>query len=805
MKFTLSWLKDHLETDATLDTILEALTDLGLEVEDVVDPAARLGAFRICKVIEAVQHPNADRLRLCRVATYPGGPGSAMEEVQVVCGAPNARTGLVGVFAPVGTHVPGTGVDLKPGNIRGVDSNGMLCSERELELSDDHNGIIDLPEDAPLGARFIDYRGLNDPMIYIKITPNRPDALGVRGIARDLAARGLGKLKPQDIAPVAGSYPSPIKVKIEDALKEKGCPLFAGRLIRGVKNGPSPDWLQARLKAIGLRPISVLVDITNFFTFDLNRPLHVFDAAKVKGDLRIHAAKGGEEILALDGKTYTLKPGMMAISDENGVESIAGIMGGELSGCTEETVDVFVESAYWDPITIATAGRALRINSDARYRFERGVDPAFTLPGLELATRMILDLCGGEASETVVDGTAPDTTRAYRFDPARLASLVGLDLPEAGQRAILEDLGFRLDADMATPPSWRPDVLGEADLVEEIARVASLTKLEGKPLPRPRPGVPAPILTADQLRERMARRTLAALGYNECVTYSFIDKASATLFGGGAEATRLENPISSEMTHMRPDLLPGLLAAAARNQARGFADLALFEVGPAFSGGEPGEQAIQAAGLLIGQSAPRDPWGSQRPVDLFDAKADVEAVLSALGAPTRVQINRKVAGWWHPGRSGAIALGPNTMAVYGEIHPKVLRDLGVKGPAVAFTVWPSNVPQPKVKTNSRTALTVSDLQAVDRDFAFVVPSATEALVIVNAAQGADKVLIESVRVFDQFIGDKATQQLGEGKKSVAITVRLQPTDKTLTDKEIEAVGAKIIEKVTKATGGTLRA
>ncbi|WP_323038300.1 phenylalanine--tRNA ligase subunit beta [Gemmobacter sp.] len=804
MKFTLSWLKDHLETSAPLDAILEALTDLGLEVEEVEDPAAKLGAFRICKVIEAVQHPNADRLRVCRVATYPGGPGSAMEEVQVVCGAPNARTGLVGVFAPTGTHVPGTGVDLKPGNIRGVDSNGMLCSERELELSDDHNGIIDLPEDAPLGERFIDWKGLNDPMIYIKITPNRPDALGVRGIARDLAARGLGRLKPLMVDPVAGAFPSPITVSIDPALKARGCPLFAGRVIRGVKNGPSPDWLQQRLKAIGLRPISALVDITNFFTFDLNRPLHVFDMARVTGNLRIHPAAGGEQILALDGKTYSLQAGMMAISDDAGVESIAGIMGGEVSGCTEATTDVFLESAYWDPITVAATGRALRINSDARYRFERGVDPAFTLPGLELATRMVLDLCGGEASEIAMDGAVPDTARAYRFDPARVVSLVGMDIPEATQRATLEALGFALTGDMAAPPSWRPDVLGEADLVEEVARIASLTKLEGKPLPRPRAGVPAPVLTPAQSRERMARRTLAALGYNECVTYSFIDAGAAALFGGGTDAVRLENPISSEMTHMRPDLLPGLLAAAARNQARGFMDLALFEVGPAFAGGEPGEQAVQAAGLLVGQSAPRDPWASRRPVDLFDAKADAEAVLAALGAPARAQIGRKVPGWWHPGRSGVIALGPNTMAVFGEVHPKVLREMGVKGPAVAFTIWPANVPQPKAKSASRGALTISDLQAVERDFAFVVDAGTEALTIVNAAQGADKALIESVCVFDQFTGDKAEAQMGAGKKSVAITVRLQPTDRTLTDKDIEAVAAKVIEKVAKATGGTLR-
>lgn len=805
MKFTLSWLKDHLDTEATVEALAEALTDLGLEVEGIEDPSAQLGAFRIARVIEAVQHPNADRLRVCRVETWPDGPQGRTEEVQVVCGAPNAKTGLVGVFAPPGTHVPGTGVDLKPGNIRGVDSNGMLCSERELMLSDNHDGIIELPTDAPLGVRYIDYRGLNDPVIEIKVTPNRPDALGIHGIARDLAARGLGKLKPVTATPVAGSFATPIGIRIDPALKTKGCPHFAGRLIRGVKNGPSPDWLAARLKAIGLRPISALVDITNYFTFGLNRPLHVFDAAKVKGDLQIRPAREGETLLALDGKTYTLAPGQMVIADDHGPESLAGIMGGQASGCTPETTDVFLESAYWDPITIAATGRALKINSDARYRFERGVDPAFTLPGLELATQMILDLCGGEAGSVVQDGTPIDPTRTYRLDPARVVSLVGMDIPEASQRATLAALGFTLNGNAVTPPSWRPDILGDADLIEEVARIASLTRLQGAPMARQLPGVPRPILTPLQVRERTARRTIAALGYNEAVTYSFIDARSAALFGGGADAVRVENPISSEMTHLRPDLLPGLLAAAARNQARGFMDLALFEIGPAFQGGEPGDQHLQAAGLLVGAAAQRDPHGSRRMVDVFDAKADAEAVLAALGAPARVQISRKVAGWWHPGRAGVIGLGPNAMATFGEVHPRICQAMDVKGPAVAFTILIANVPAPKAKTPTRPALATSDLQAVDRDFAFVVDARVEALTAVNAALGADKALIESVRVFDQFTGDKAEAQMGAGKKSIALTVRLQPVTATLTEAEIEAVSARIIEKVTKATGGTLRA
>jgi phenylalanyl-tRNA synthetase beta chain len=805
MKFTLSWLKDHLETDAPLSAIAEALTDLGLEVEGIEDPAARLGAFRIARIIEAVPHPDADRLRLCRVETRPQGLEGPAEEVQVVCGAPNARTGLVGVFAPVGTHIPGTGVDLKPGVIRGQASNGMMCSERELELSDAHDGIIELPADAPLGVRYIDWANLNDPMIHIKITPNRPDALGVRGIARDLAARGLGTLKPLTVPAITAAFPSPVRVQIDPALRAKGCPVFAGRVIRGVRNGPSPQWLQRRLKAIGLRPISALVDVTNFFTFALNRPLHVFEMARVAGGLlRIHPAEGGEQIVALDGKTYTLAAGMMAISDAERVESIAGVMGGEHSGVTETTTDVFLESAYWDPITIAATGRALKINSDARYRFERGIDPTFTLPGLDLATQMILELCGGQASDLACDGAAPDTARHYRFDPDAVGRLVGLDIPEARQREILTELGFHVQGDRAAPPSWRPDILGDSDIVEEVARVASLTGLQGVPMRRAA-GVPAPILTPGQRRERIARRTLAALGYNECVTYSFIDEGSAARFGGGDDAVRLDNPISSEMTHLRPDLLPGLLQAAARNQARGQMDLALFELGPVFHGGEPGEQAIHATALLVGYAGPRDPHGARRSVDPFDARADAEAVLAALGAPARLQSDRQVAGWFHPGRSGRLTLGPKlALASFGEVHPRILRAYGIKGAAVAFTVLPAAVPLPRTASPARPALVLSPLQAVERDFAFVVDARTEAAALVQAAQGVDKALIESVRVFDEFAGERAEAQMGPGKKSLALTVRMQPRDRTLTEDEIEAVSARIIDKVSRATGGTLR-
>ncbi len=799
MKFTLSWLKDHLDTDAGVAEIAETLTDLGLEVEEVIDPLAALKGFTVGHVRTAEQHPDADRLRVCLVETDEG-------DKQIICGAPNARAGIRVVVAKPGMYVPGIDTTIQIGKIRGVESHGMMCSEREMLLSDEHDGIIELAGAPEVGTEFTDWMaehapGKVDPVIDIAITPNRPDALGVRGVARDLAARGLGVLKPAEVVPVPGTFPSPIGVTIAEDVKAKGCAHFTGRVIRGVTNGPSPAWLQARLRAIGLRSISALVDITNFFTYDRNRPLHVFDADLVKGDLSIRFTDAPTAFTGLDDKSYTVQPGMMGIFDASGLESIGGCLGGAQTGVTGETVNVFLESAWWDPVTIAATGRQLKLNSDARYRFERGVDPEFTLPGLEAATRMILDLCGGEASEVVQDGAPLDTHRAYPLDTGRVASLVGMDIPAETQRQTLTALGFRLEGDMAHPPSWRPDVTDPADLVEEVARIASLTKLEGRPMSRPQAGVPRPVLTPMQRREAMARRTSAALGYNECVTYSFIDADAAALFGGGTDATRLENPISSEMSHMRPALLPGLLQAAARNQARGFNDLALFEIGPVFHGGEPEEQHLQVAGLLVGHTAPRDVHGARRLVDVFDVKADAEAVLAAIGAPAKVQILRGAADWWHPGRHGMICLGPKkVLGVFGELHPKVLREMDVKGPAMAFTLWPEEVPMPRSATATRAALVGSDLQAVERDFAFVVASDVEALALVNAAAGADKTLIEEVRVFDEFIGGS----LGEGRKSLAITVRMQPTGATLTEKEIEAVAAKVVDKVGKATGGVLR-
>lgn len=798
MKFTLSWLKEHLETTASVTEIAETLTDLGLEVEGITDPAARLREFTIGKVLKAEPHPDADRLRVCQVATADG-------ETQIICGAPNAREGITVVIAKPGVYVPGIDTTIGVGKIRGIESYGMMCSEREMELSEEHDGIIELPS-GEVGERFTDWLATHDPakvdpVIEIAITPNRPDALGVRGIAVDLAARGLGTMKPAKTVDIEGQFSCPIGVTIDEDTATGGCEVFAGRLIRGVENGPSPEWLQQRLRAIGLRPISTLVDITNFFTYDRNRPLHVFDADKVSSDLRVHRTTGGETLIGLDEKEYTFGPGQVVISDDSGIESIGGIMGGLPTGCTDETVNVFLEAAVWDTVQIATTGRALRINSDARYRNERGIDPAFNMEALDLATQMILDLCGGVPSNRVVAGKVPDVSRAYRLDPARVQSLVGMDIPESEQRQTLTALGFKIEGSMAYVPSWRPDILGEADLVEEVARIASLTKLKGRPMARALPGVPKPILSPMQKREQIARRTGAALGYNECVTYSFIDHAAATLFGGGDDATMLANPISSDMSHMRPDLLPGLLQAAARNQARGIMDLALFEVGHAFHGGEPGEQHLQVAGLLVGRTGPKDVHGSARAVDVFDAKADAEAILSAIGAPSKVQILRDGPVWFHPGRHGRICLGPKkVLGVFGEVHPRILQALDVKGPAVAFTLYPADIPLPRKSSASRGALDISDLQAVERDFAFVVDAQIEALTLINAASGADKALIEDVRIFDAFIGGN----LGEGKKSLALTVRLQPRDKTLTEAEIETVSAKIIEKVTKATGGVLR-
>lgn len=802
MKFTLSWLKDHLATDASLAEIVDKLTMIGLEVERVEDRATLFRPYVIASVISAEKHPNADRLRVCMVDTGAGAP------VQVVCGAPNARAGMKGVFAPPGTYIPGKDMVLQVGTIRGVESRGMLVSEFELQLSDDHEGIIELPNDAPVGKSYADYAGLDDPVIEINLTPNRPDCAGVNGIARDLAAALIGDYRPNLPKPVKGGFPCPVKVAIE---APDLCPAFALRLVRGVKNGPSPDWMQRRLKAIGLRPINALVDITNYVTYDRGRPLHVFDAAKVHGDLTVRRARNGETLLALDGRTYMLDDTVCVIADGKGVESLAGIMGGEATGCSEDTTEVLIESALWNELNVAQTGRKLAINSDARYRFERGVDPNFTIPGLELATQMVIDLCGGEPSDIVVAGDpAAKDERVIDFPQRELARLTGLQLPLGDVRRVLEKLGFFVSGQgervKVAVPSWRPDVHGKADLVEEIVRVIGVDRVPAVPFPR---GEQArkPVLTTLQNRTRKAKRALAARGMTEAVTWSFISKREAELFGGGRRELALANPIASELSDMRPSLLPGLVAAAQRNADRGFAHVALFEVGQVFRGDRPEDQLTAAAGL---RRALAKPGGAGRhwsyvakSVDAFDAKADALAVLGDLGTPVKaLQILPGAPAWFHPGRSGTIQLGPKTViGHFGELHPRVLAELKADGPLAAFEILLEAVPEPRVKaTRARPAPEFPPFQPIERDFAFVVDARTQAADIVRAAQNADRRLIAGVTVFDVYTG----QGIEAGKKSIAITVTIQPREKTLTDEEIGALGQRIVAEVVKRTGGTLR-
>ncbi len=801
MKFTLSWLKDHLETDATLDEIVERLTAIGLEVEGVDDKAA-LRPFVVARVLTAEKHPDADKLRVLSVDTGSGDP------VQVVCGAPNARAGLVGAFAAPGTFIPGTGITLGVGKIRGVESRGMMCSERELQLSDEHDGIIDLPQDAPVGESFAAYAHLDDPVIDINLTPNRPDAAGVHGIARDLAASGLGRLKATAVEPVAGKGACPVKVTVE---APDLCPGFALRLVRGVRNGPSPNWMQRRLAAIGLRPINALVDITNYLTFDRGRPLHVFDAAKVAGDLVVRRASDGEKVLGLDGREYELTHQMCAIADDNGVESIAGIMGGEHSGCDENTTDVLVESALWDPMATARTGRALGIVTDARYRFERGVDPEFMVPGLELATRMVLDLAGGEPSEIQVVGYAGHAPKVVSFPLAEVKRLTGLDVPKDESLSILTRLGFRPlgtgDVVDVEVPSWRPDVDGKADLVEEVMRIHGVDEIAPQPLSS-HDAVNGRILTTSQVRTRAARRALAVRGMLEAVTWSFIPARHAELFGGGQAALKLANPIAADMSDMRPSLLPGLIAAAQRNAARGIGDVALFEVSGTYEGDTPDRQRRVAAGVRRGTAGPQGSgrhWaGNAAPVSVYDAKADAMAVLEACGAPVdRLQVEAAAPGWYHPGRSGVIKLGPKVvLGHFGEFHPKALEVLDAGGPLAGFEVFVDAIPEPKAKpTRTRPKLELSAFQAVKRDFAFVVDRTVETATLVRAALAADRKLVSDVGVFDVFEG----AALGEGRKSVAIEVTIQPVEKTLTDEDFEALAGRIVDNVSKQTGGVLRA
>jgi phenylalanyl-tRNA synthetase beta chain len=804
MKFTLSWLKEHLDTEATLDEIVQKLTMIGLEVEAVEDKGKQLAPYVIARVVEAKQHPNADRLRVCMVDTGDGKP------IQVVCGAPNARTGMIGVFVPPGAFIPGKNMTLQVGTIRGVESRGMLVSEFELQISDDHKGIIDLPADAPVGKSYAQYAGLDDPVIDINLTPNRPDCTGINGIARDLAAADMGSFKERTPKPVTGAFPCPVSVKLDFGATPSLCPAFALRLVRGVKNGPSPPWLQKRLSAIGLRPINALVDITNFITFDRGRPLHVFDAAKVKGDLVVRRAKNGEQLLALDGETYTLDDAICVIADDNGVESLSGIMGGEHSGCDASTTDVLIESALWEPLNIAQTGRKLGINSDARYRFERGVDPNFMVPGLQLATQMVLDLCGGTPSEMTVAGSPETPERVIDFPTSELRRLAGLDLPFPEMRRVLSKLGFHVAGQdrrvKVAAPSWRPDIEGKADLVEEIVRIVGVDRIPSTPFDRgeaPR----KPVLTSLQVRTRKAKRALAARGLTEAVTWSFIAKSQAELFGGGQAELALANPIAAELSDMRPSLIPGLVAAAQRNADRGFPDVALFEVGQIFRGDLPEDQLTAATGIrraLAKAFGAGRHWSSKTAeVDAFDVKGDALAVLTAAGAPAQaLQVVPGGPPWFHPGRSGTIQIGPqNVLGHFGELHPRALEALDAEGPLTAFEVILERIPEAKAKaTRAKPVLELSQFQPVTRDFAFVVDRAIKAGDIVRTAQAVDRKLIAGVNVFDVYEG----QGVEHGKKSVAIAVTIQPREKTMTDQEIDALGAKIVAEVGRRQGGVLR-
>ncbi len=825
MKFSLSWLKTHLETSATLTEITDALTKIGLELEGVEDRGAALAPFRIVRVIEAVQHPDADRLRACQVDT-----GSGI--VSVVCGAPNARTGMKAVFAPADSYIPGTGITLKVGKIRGVESAGMLLSTREMGLGEDHSGIIELPDDAPVGATYAAWAGLDDPIIDISVTPNRGDALAVRGVARDLAAAGLGRLKPFAPARVPAAFEHPLHWRIDwpETRPPNPCPWVLGRVIRHVKNGPSPAWLQDRLTSIGLRPINALVDMTNFFTIDLGRPLHVFDADKITGDHLTLRPGRGETFRALNGKDYTATPNDCVIADEAGVQSLAGVMGGEATGCDEATTTVFIEAALFDPIRIALTGRRHQIVSDARQRFERGIDPALLPDAIEAATQMVLSLCGGEAGPVTAAGAEPAWQRSatLRFD--RLAGFGGLDVPADEAVASLESLGFAVQARDGTSvtvsvPSWRNDVAAEpaldqapgldsvraeaaacgaavmepeCDLIEEVLRLRGLDAVPAVSLPRAAP-VPGPTVTPRQARSAVARRTLAAQGLAECVSFSFMAQVQAALFGDSPEALRLLNPIAADLDQLRPTPLATLALAAARNATRGYADVGLFEVGPAFRVDAPEGQTLVAAGLRAG-ATPRSWIEPARPVDAMDAKADLWTALAAIGVPMEALTTTTDApGFYHPGRSGVVRQGPKTMlARFGELHPRVLSALDLAGPAVGFELFLDAVAEPKRRKKSAPDLPA--FQPLRRDFAFLADISVPADAVLRAARGAERTLITGVSLFDVYAGDK----LPAGKKSLAIEVVFQPRERTLTDAEIDAAATKVVAAVAKATGASLR-
>ena len=800
MKFTLNWLKEYIDTDKELDKILHWLTMVGLEVENVEDRAKLLKEFVVGHVLEAKQHPDADRLQVLQV-------DNGREILEVVCGAPNARTGIKGVFAGNGSYIPGIDVTLKTTKIRGVMSNGMMLSEREIGLSDDHEGIIEVAEDAEVGSPVAEALGMTDTVIDIAITPNRGDCLGIFGVARDLAATGVGTLKPLVVPAVKGSIKSPVIVSLDfDDDHKDACPMFVGRYFKGVNNGESPQWLKDKLLAIGLRPISALVDITNYSTIAFNRPLHVFDADKIKGNIHVRMANDGEKMLALDGKEYELDGEMTVIADDQDAEALAGVMGGERTGVSEPTINVMLEAAYFNPVRTAMTGRKLNLQSDARFRFERGVDPAFLIDGTEIASQLILDLCGGEASEIITAGSEPDWRRNYFLRDTRVEQLGGVEVTPERIRKILESLGFEVTkADGGwniITPSWRYDVAGEADLVEEVLRINGFDEIPIVPLER-ETVLPHGAINMIQDRRSRVRRTLATRGMTEAVTFSFLPADQADLFGGVPESIHLVNPISTDFAIMRPSILPNLITAAGRNADRGISDVALFEVGPQYTGENPEDEAIVTAGLRVGSATPRNWAGGTRDVDVFDVKADVLAGLEQIGGPAvNAQVQQGGPSWYHPGRSGTVQLGPKSvLAHFGEIHPTILKTMDVDGPIVGFEIYLDNAPLPKAgKGTVRSKLDLHELQAVERDFAFIVEDKVSAENLVRAASSADKKLISNVAVFDVFTGGN----LDTHQMSIGLTVTLQPTEATLTDAEIEAVSDKIVANVVKHTGGILR-
>jgi phenylalanyl-tRNA synthetase beta chain len=742
-------------------------------------------------VLTAERHPQADKLQ---VLTVDAGTG---EQIQVVCGAPNARAGMKGVFGAPGAYVPGSDITLKVAAIRGVESRGMMCSVRELELGDEHDGIIVLPDEAPVGAGYAAWAGLDDPVIEVAVTPNRQDAMGVHGIARDLAAAGLGTLKPIEVKEIAGTFPCPVEIRVED---EEGCPTFFGRVVRGVRNGPSPAWLQQRLNAIGQRPISALVDMTNYVSIGYGRPLHVYDLAKLRGALRARRGIEGEEVLALNGKTYRLNPSITAIADDSGAIGIGGIIGGETTGVTEETTDILIECAFFDPERIARSGQQLGVTTDARSRFERGADPAFVETGIKLATQMALELAGGEASHIEQAGAPPLSTLTVDYAPQRAEELGGLAVDEDRQRDILERLGFGVSTGNPWEikvPSWRRDVIGSADIVEEVIRIEGIDKVPSTPLRRT-PGVARPTATAEQLLERRVRRTAAARGLNEAVTWSFVSEAEAAPFGGSDWI--LANPISEEMKAMRPSLLPGLLAAARRNIARGATSVRLFEVGRRYLA----DKERPTLGIVLAGDRSGRHWrtGKAQEFDAYDAKAEALAILAAAGAPVdNLQVIGGASNVYHPGRSGRLSLGPkNALAEFGELHPAALRAFDLSSPVVAAEIYLDALPQKRSSGHMREHYAPPPLQAVRRDYAFLVPADLAGDALVRAVRSADKAAITTVSLFDVFTG----QGVPEGRKSLAVEVTLQPSEKSFSHDELEAISARIVAAAAKL-GAELRA